>query len=233
MKKNKILNKQLALPFQFVKLQNQQNFLINSCNKMAISLIEELDDVEKFKEKYTNPVLIIHGPEGSGKSHLAHIFKQKKNAIFINKIENQHLALVKNGKNFIFDDFEKQIKIDEKKLFHFLNETYTGKGSVLLLSKFAPSKMKCKLPDLNSRIRGLMNAEITLPNDQILYSFLVKILDEKNINLTDKHCLYIIKRIKRNYKSVLKFVEELDRYTLEINKKISTTHLREVLFLLK
>ena len=93
--------------------------------------------------------------------------------------------------------------------------------------------MKCKLPDLNSRIRGLMNAEITLPNDQILYSFLVKILDEKNINLTDKHCLYIIKRIKRNYKSVLKFVEELDRYTLEINKKISTTHLREVLFLLK
>ena len=58
MKKNKILNKQLALPFQFVKLQNQQNFLINSCNKMAISLIEELDDVENFKEKYTNPVLI-------------------------------------------------------------------------------------------------------------------------------------------------------------------------------
>ena len=56
----------------------------------------------------------------------------------------------------------------------------------------------------------------------------------KNINLSDKHCLYIIKRIKRNYKSVLIFVEELDRYSLlEIKKKISSTHLKEVLFLLK
>ena len=93
MKKTTIFNKQLALPFQFVKLKNKQNFLINNCNKMAISLINELSDIESFKKKYINPVLIVYGPEGSGKTHLAYIFKEKNSAILINKVENQHTVI--------------------------------------------------------------------------------------------------------------------------------------------
>ncbi len=233
MKQSRLLSKQLALPLKFIKLKNKQNFLINDSNKMAISLIEELKDIDNFKQKYSSPVLLIHGPSGSGKSHLAHIFKENNDAMFINKIENKHLTLVKNGRSFILDDIEEKIKFDEKLLFHFLNESFTGKGSVLFLSKYSPSKMKCNLPDLNSRIRSLISAEIMHPNDEILYSFLIKALDDKKIFLSDKQCLYVIKRIKRNYKSILIFVEELDRYSLEIKKKISISHLKEVLLFLK
>ena len=48
---------------------------------------------------------------------------ERVNFQVIEKKWQEHFASSKlynrNGKNFIFDDFEKQIKIDEKKLFHF------------------------------------------------------------------------------------------------------------------
>ncbi len=229
MKNTSIFNKQLALPLQFVKLKNQENFLINDSNKIAISLIDQMHDIKNFKKKYIYPVLYIFGPERSGKTHLAHIFKEKNNGIFVNKIQDKHLSMVKNGKCLILDDFEEKVKLDEKLLFHFLNETYSTLGSVLLLSKFSQSKIKFQLPDLKSRIKSLISAEINLPSDEILYFLLVKELDEKKIFLTDKHCFYVIKRIKRNYKTVLRFVKEIDRFSLEIKKKITISHIRDIL----
>ena len=58
---------------------------------------------------------------------------------------------------------------------------------------------------------------------------LEKELSDKKIFLNDKLCLYIIKRIKRNYKSISHFTEALDIISLEEKKKITLKQIKEVL----
>ena len=87
--------------------------------------------------------------------------------------------------------------------------------------------------DLESRIRSCISTKIELPDDNFLFSILVKELSDKKIFLNDKLCLYIIKRIKRNYKSISLFAETLDVISLEQKKKITLKQIKEVLKILQ
>ena len=225
----KILNRQLALPLEFIKLNTKKNFLINRSNELAVSLINELKDIENFKKKYSYPILYIHGPEGSGKTHLGFIFKEIMNAKFIKHLKKDHLFSVKKGKSYILDNFDLKTKNNQEILMHFFNESYSGSGSILILSKTPPGEMECTLPDLNSRVKSFLSAKISLPDDQVLYSILVKELDQRKLNFPDNFCFYILKRITRDYKSVVKLVEELDRFSLESKKKLKLSDVKKVI----
>ena len=85
------------------------------------------------------------------------------------------------------------------------------------------------LINLESRINYCISAKIELPDDDFLFSILVKELSDKKIFLNDKLCLYIIKRIKRNYKSISLFAETLDIMSLENKTKITLKQIKEVL----
>ena len=74
-----------------------------------------------------------------------------------------------------------------------------------------------------------MSAKISLPDDEVLYSILVKELDQRKLNLSDNLCFYIIKRITRNYKSIVKLVKELDRISLEKKRKLKLLDIRIII----
>ena len=229
MKLSKIFNRQLALPLNFRKLKNQDNFLINDSNKMAVSLIDEMKNLSVFKKKYIFPILYLYGPERSGKTHLASIFKENNNAKFINTIEEKDLLNAKKGCSYIIDNLEKNSNLDPKMLMHLINEVYSGSGSILLISNLPPSQIKFDIIDLKSRIKSFINVGIDLPNDEVLYSMLIKELDDRKIILSDNLCFYIIKRIPRNYKSILEFSKQLDRISLEIKGQIKLAHIRSLI----
>ena len=216
----KKLSKQLALPLSFRNIKNHSNFIINKVNKVALSLIDEFKDIEKFKRQFNFPVLILYGPQGSGKTHLAYIYKEITNAKFIKNLSDLNVSEAKSGKSFIFDDFEKTESFDENLFFHFFNEVALNSGSLLIITSKSPNEINFSLSDLGSRVRSCMNTKIELPDDEFLFSILTKELSDKRIFLNDKMSLYIIKRIKRNYKSISLFAENLHRISLEQKKKL-------------
>lgn len=228
-KMEKKLNKQLALPLSFRNVKNHSNFILNKVNEVALSLIDEFNDIKNFKNKFNFPVLILYGPPGSGKTHLAHIYQEITDAKFIKKFNNFNLNEAKLGKSFIFDDFDKFSNLNEKLFIHFFNEILLNFGSLLIITTKPPNEITFNLSDLQSRIRSCISTKIELPNDEFLFSILVKELSDKKILLNDKLCLYIIQRIKRNYKSISLFAETLDIMSLEKKKKITLMHIKEVL----
>ena len=84
------------------------------------------------------------------------------------------------------------------------------------------------LEDLNSRIRSLISSEIKMPDDLLLYSFMVKYSNDKKLFLSDSHILYILQRIERNFDSVIKIVDKLDLCSLETKQKISYKIIRTI-----
>jgi chromosomal replication initiation ATPase DnaA len=225
----KKLTKQLALPLSFRNVKNHSNFILNKVNEVALSLIDEFNDIKKFKKKFNFPVLILYGPPGSGKTHLAYIYKEITDAKFIKKLSNINLDEAKFGKSFIFDDFDKIESLNEKLFIHFFNEIFVNFGSLLITTSKPPNEINFSLSDLESRFNSCISTKIELPDDDFLFSILIKELSEKKIFLNDKHCLYIIKRIKRNYKAISLFAETLDIISLEQKTKITLKQIKDVL----
>ena len=231
--KNKIFNSQLALSLSFKTLQNRENFILSESNKSAVKLIEKLKSWQINTNINSIPAALIYGPSGCGKTHLSHIYKQSNNSLFFSSIASQDIRLAEKNKSFILDDFSPGNNYPSETVMHFLNEVKYNSGSVLILSKKSAHEMDWGLPDLNSRLRSLMTCKIELPDDILLYTLLIKYADEKKIILNDKQCIYILDRVERNFETIIKVIDHLDRFSLETKKKITLNMIKNIITSIK
>ena len=89
--------------------------------------------------------------------------------------------------------------------------------------------MKWDLEDLNSRIRSIISSEINEPDDVLLYSFMVKYSNDKKLFLSDNHIFYIFERVERSFENIIKIIDKLDAYTLEIKERVNYKIIRTIL----
>ena len=222
-------NKQMALPLTFKTFKNRENFIISKCNEEAVRLIENSSFWQSKRKINSIPAAIIFGPKGSGKTHLSYMFKEHNRCEYLSSLSGFNLDKIEEGKNFILDDFIPGENYPSELVMHFLNRVTYQDGSVLFLSNLSPSNMSWKLDDLNSRIRSLISSKINLPDDVLLYSFMVKYSNDKKLLINDKQLLYILKRLNRNFGSVISVIDKLDIYSLEIKEKISYKIIKTIL----
>ena len=227
--KTKTFNYQLALPLTLKTLKNRENFLVSKCNQSAVKLIDNIDSWKNSKRINSIPAILIHGPPGCGKTHISSIFEQQNSCITLSSIITKDIRLAEKGNNFIIDNFFPGTSFSPEIVMHFLNEVTYNSGSVLFLSRFSAFDMQWELDDLNSRLRSIMSCEIKLPDEILLYSFLAKYADDKKLILTDKQCIYIIERVERSFETIIKIIDNLDRVSLEIKKKLTFDNLQDVI----
>ena len=223
------INKQMALPLKFKSIKNRENYLISKCNIEAVKLIENSTFWQNRKKINSIPGAIIYGPKGSGKTHLCSIFKQNVDCDYLTSLSNNSLEQVTEGKSFILDNFLPGKRYPSELVMHFMNQITYKEGSILLLSRLSPYEMNWELDDLNSRIRSLISSEIKLPDDDLLYSLIVKYSSEKNLFLSDKKLIYILERLDRSFESVIKVIDRLDTYSLEVNEKVTYNNIKIIL----
>ena len=223
------INNQMALPLKFKTLKNRENYLISQCNQDAVKLIENSTFWQNRKKMNSIPGAIIYGPRGSGKTHLCTIFKQKVKCTYLTSLTSNSLEKVIEGKNFILDDFTPGRRFPSELVMHFINQVTYKEGSILLLSRLSPFEMNWNLDDLNSRIRSLVSTEIKLPDDVLLYSFIVKYSNEKKLFISDQKLIYILERVDRSFDSVIRVIDRLDLYSLEMKKKVTYKSIKIIL----
>jgi len=223
------INKQMALPLKFKSIKNRENYLVSKCNIEAVKLIENSTFWQNRKKINSIPGAIIYGPKGSGKTHLCSIFKQNVDCDYLTSVSNNSLEQVSEGKRFILDNFLPGKRYPSELVMHFMNQVTYKEGSILLLSRLSPYEMNWKLDDLNSRIRSLISSEIKLPDDDLLYSLIVKYSSDKNLFLSDKKLIYILERIDRSFESVIKVIDRLDTHSLEVNEKVTYKNIKIIL----
>ena len=223
------INKQMALPLKFKSTKNRENYIVSKCNVEAVKLIENSKFWRNRKKTNSIPGAIIYGPKGSGKTHLSSILKQKINCVYLTSLTNNCLEQVTEGKNFILDNFIPGKSFPSELVMHFMNQVTYREGSILLLSRLSPFEMNWDLDDLNSRIRTLISSEIKLPDDVLLYSFIVKYSNEKNLFLDDKKLIYILERLDRSFENVINVIDRLDTHSIEVNEKLTYKQIKIVL----
>lgn len=215
MTENKILA-QLPLEFVAQNLMRREDFMVSECNSEAYRMIVSWPN-------WLTSGMIIYGPKGCGKTHLAHIFAD---IVMANGEKPVRVGLVpaegvsmKNIKRLTDENASIVIenlssKADEEALFHLCNIYSTTGRYVLWTAENPPSRMHFKLKDLQSRLNMLPCIEIKEPDDMMLRTLIVKLFNDKQLVIGEDILNYIMNNARRSFSYIRSLVEEADYISL-------------------
>ena len=226
--KNKFNFNQKTLKFVHENNYEEENLVKSSCNNIAINFIEKWPNWPS-----DNRIVCIFGATGSGKTHLARVWKKKSNAKILNKINHLTLNYIyENNTPLVFEDINSNIYWPENLLFEFINEIKLSKNYLLITCKGDPYKIKWNLKDLISRFSSFVNIEIKLPDDSLIKNILVKQFSDRQFSIEKKLIEYISFRIERSYLAINNIVNLIDELTLKYKKPVSLSIIKEALSIL-
>jgi chromosomal replication initiation ATPase DnaA len=176
--------------------------------------------------------LIIHGESGTGKTHLAALWAQTANAIYVlgESFNHNPRDLFGSECNFVFDNFDTLIKHENYDwLFHFFNIVKEKNKSFLILSRLHPSLWNVELNDLRSRLFTLPAVAIDAPRDDLLLKISQKIAKDLEIIISNDAMKYVLNTVERNVSSVAAVLKVLDKLSLQQKKTLSLSFIKSSL----
>ena len=213
---------QLLLDFDHNIEFNEHDYYVSRSNYLAFNLIQNWP-------KWERKILNISGDTFSGKTHLAKIFQDRSNALYLDHsdINEDVFKKIKLNESIVIDDFEK-IK-NENLLYSLFNLIYQDNKYLLILSNRAISDIDYSLDDLNSRAKNCIFAQIENPDDDLIFAIIVKSFSDRQIKLEKKFLEYIIKRIERSYGKIYEFIYKVDELSLKKKKPVNLKTIKEIL----
>jgi DnaA regulatory inactivator Hda len=214
---------QQTFPIDFTPSYGRKNFIEASCNTIALQTIEQWPNWPSYG-------LVVYGPKGSGKTHLAHIFSQKAGAVFLGreKLRDPKLFVtLPPAANVIVDEVD--VAALEEPLFHLLNFLKNENGTLLMTAENPPAEWPVKLPDLRSRILALNAVAISPPDDELLKAVMTKLFSDRQLYVEGDVVDYATTRLDRNFTALMDFVDKIDAASLRTKRRITLPLAREIL----
>lgn len=206
--------RQLPLDLGHVAGQSRDDLVVSEANREAVAMIDRWPD-------WPARVVVLAGPAGSGKSHLAAIWADRaKAARFDTDALSQAVSAAASGTPVVVDDAD-GAGLDENGLFHLINAVREASTTLLLTSRrFAPA-WGVRLPDLASRLNAAATVEIREPDDLLLAGVITKLFADRQIDVEPHVVQFLVRRIERSLATAISLVERLDRAALEQKSRIT------------
>ena len=213
--------RQLAFALPHAESLTRDNFLGGPANAAGLTLIDSWPD-------WPNRVMLLLGPEASGKSHLASIWAEQSGA----RSTSAHAltaaevpgALATGA--LVIEDL-KPASVDERALFHLLNLAREEDAFVLMTARAPPTEVE--LRDLRSRLRAVPTVQLLPPDDHLFRALIVKFCADRQLSVDESIVSYLTTRLERSYAAVRKTVERLDAEALRLGRPVTRALAAELL----
>jgi chromosomal replication initiation ATPase DnaA len=219
------LTLELALP---PPTYAREDFVVADGNREALAWLDRWPD-------WPAPALALHGPAGSGKTHLGRIWAARASARLLDAgdLENQDvadLASLSEASPAVL--IEQADKAPERALFHLYNLMRERRGHMLLISQEPPAHWSIALPDLASRLRAAPAVAVAPPDDELLGSIILKQLADRQLHAGAGVVQYLVSHMERSADAARRVVAALDRRALaerrEIDRRLAADVLSEL-----
>ncbi len=215
--------RQLVLELPHRAALGRDDFLVTGSNAAAVAMIDQWPD-------WPSHAVLLVGPEGSGKSHLVEVWRQKSGAERVAAGELAEPAIpTQLAAGALAVEDAPGPELDEKALFHLLNYASQQNAFVLITSNRHPSQWPIKIPDLLSRLKALSAVELGAPSDDLLRGVLVKLFTDRQLAVDESVISYLLVRMPRSLASARSLVAEIDRRALEERAEVTRTFAGRVL----
>ncbi len=213
------VNRQLRFDLTRPTSYRREEFVVSAANAEAVRLVEG-------GAPWHGGALVLVGPGGAGKTHLALAWAAQAGAVQLEAAAPQDDLARLSGRPILLEHAD-QAPADT--LFHLINMAGEPGGALLMTSRLLPSAWPAALPDLRSRLNALPVAELGPPDDDMLLGVLKKFFRERNIRAADEVFAYLIRRMERSVPVARDLVERLDEAAAAQNREISRALARQVL----
>ncbi len=199
-----------------------EDFIITNSNREAFSGMTQWTT-------WSQNVLLLIGPQYSGKTHLATIFQTLSSAVFTlqDNLQAYEEFFHSNLAPFILDSLNFQEL--EEPLLHFYNLCREKQRTLLLTAETHPIQWNIKLPDLKSRLMATPSITIQPPDDALIKGILLKRFSDLQINISDNVLEYLLTHIERSYSAIQTIVSLLNEASLSEQKKVTLPLIKKVL----
>lgn len=213
--------RQLAFDLPGNAAMTRADFFVAPSNALAMQAVEGWRDWPGRK-------LVLVGPEGSGKTHLAHAWAEMSGALILTATAVQSVAVAGfSGTCVVVEDADR-LGGAEAVLFH-LHNVVTADGALLLTARTPPRDWGLRLPDLISRLQSAPMAQLKSPDDALLSAVLVKLFADLQVAVAPNLIAYLVSRMPRSVGAARALVAALDARALAAGRPITRALAAEVL----
>lgn len=191
--------RQLRLGLRGPQSFSREDYVVGPSNAQAAAALDEWP-------RWFNGCLVLVGPEGVGKTHLAQAWAQAAGAVILDRLEPDLAAA--QGRPVLVEDVDRGI--GDEALFHLINLAGREGGGLLLTARSAPAAWPATLPDLRSRLNALPVGMMEEPCDPVLEGLLRRFFRERSIRPAEDIYPYLLCRIERSAREAREIVRRLD-----------------------
>jgi chromosomal replication initiation ATPase DnaA len=216
--------RQLAFNLPVRTALGREDFLVSGSNAMAVRMLDGWRNWPQRK-------LLLIGPPGAGKTHLATIWAGEAGAAVVPAGSLADADISALRQTVVVEDITVVVghAPSEQALFHLHNLVQAEGGTLLLTSDAAPSVRPFALPDLQSRIAATQPVRIDPPDDHLLAAVLAKHFADRQLAVSPALVPWLAQRIERSLDAARAAVAALDAAALSRGTAITRTLAAEVL----
>lgn len=203
---------QLSFPFPIsVDVYDVRNFVVHDGNRGVFDFITSTFIID-------SGIYFLTGTKKSGKTYICNIWHRLKNAIFIDEsifklgAGEYLLELEKTfakGNKFILENLE-LLNVNDEYLLQLINMAMDRKAILLITSTKYIGEFDFSIDDLKSRLKNIVNFSLSELNDDCKEQIILKLLNDRQMNIDGQTLGYIAKKISGNYDVILDFIDVIE-----------------------
>lgn len=203
------MSRQLTLDLTTQPAYSRADFLPAAANREALAMLDA-------PQEWPQGRMLLIGPEGAGKSHMAAFWAagngaRKVAAAGLNPDAADHL--VAEGGALVVEDADHAgfAAGAEQALFHLWNMCAARDCLFLLTARSAPRDWGLVLPDLRSRMDAMAQVRLGPPDEALLAAVLVKLFADRQLTVSAGLIDWLVLRMDRDLGLARRLVAAMDR----------------------
>jgi chromosomal replication initiation ATPase DnaA len=219
------MGQQLGLALPSRTALGRDDFFVAPSNAIAAAMIDNW-------QNWAGRKLALTGPQGSGKTHLTHVWAAMSGARIINAADLIKADVPDLAQSCVAVEDVPAIAGNSKAetaLFH-LHNLVLAEGHSLLMTGTPPVGLwNLTLPDLTSRMGAAGSAALEAPDDMLLTAVLAKLLADRQLTPKPDLIPYLLLRMDRSFAAAGELVAALDAASLAQKKPVTRALAAQVL----
>lgn len=219
------MTRQLILDLPPDPRLTRADFCVAPSNLLALAAIDA------WRAWPTRKMLLI-GPQGAGKSHLAQIWAADAGAVLLSAavLATADIPALGTHGAVAVEDAEMLAGNAgaEANLFHLHNLLATS-GALLITARSTPRDWGLALADLTSRMQATPLTRLDPPDDALLSAVLAKLFSDRQLAISANLVPYLVARMDRSIAAARILVATLDARSLSQHRPITRALAGEIL----
>jgi len=215
------MTSQFAFEFPHRPAFGAEDFLVAPSNEAALAWLDRWP-------AWPSSAAVLHGPPGSGKTHLAHVWQARCGALFCPAatLALDAVPALAASAALVVDGAEAAAALP---LLHLLNLVAERRGHVLMTAQSPAARWPTSLPDLRSRLLAMPSLALLAPDDALIGAVLLKLFADRQLAVGEDVIVFLLNHMERSFAAARGLVGALDRAALAAQRRITVKLARAVL----